>query len=73
MGCRKSFKMGRVNIEVVKLTPEERTEVPFMDLKICRFTVNQVKFWLKCRRINQGGNKKKVTKVKFKGNDFITL
>ena len=38
---KKGFKMEQVNIEVVKLTPEERTG----SLKIYRLKVNQVKFW----------------------------
>ena len=53
---RKSFKME--NIEDVKLTPEDIPGASFKDSEICKLTVNQLKFWLKCRRVNQGGNKK---------------
>ena len=55
---RKSFKMEQVNIEDVKLTPEDIPGASFKDSEICKLTVNQLKFWLKCRRVNQGGNKK---------------
>ena len=56
--CRKSFKMEQLNIEDIKLTPEETPGASFKDSEICKLTVNQLKFWLKCRRVNQGGNKK---------------
>ena len=55
---RKSFKMEQVNIEDIKLTPEDIPGASFKDSEICKLTVNQLKFWLKCRRVNQGGNKK---------------
>ena len=50
--------MEQVNIEDVKLTPEDIPGASFKDSEICKLTVNQLKFWLKCRRVNQGGNKK---------------
>ena len=52
------FKMEEVNIEDVKLTPDDIPGASFKDSEICKLTVNQLKFWLKCRRVNQGGNKK---------------
>ena len=59
---RKSFKMEQLNIEDIKLTPEDIPGASFKDSEICKLTVNQLKFWLKCRRVNQGGNKKVITK-----------
>ena len=50
--------MEQLNIEDIKLTPEDIPGVSFKDSEICKLTVNQLKFWLKCRRVNQGGNKK---------------
>jgi len=49
--------MEQLNIEDIKLTPEDIPGASFKDSEICKLTVNQVKFWLKCRRVNQGGNK----------------
>ena len=50
--------MEKENIEDVKLNPEDIPRALFKDSEICKLTVNQLKFWLKCRRIKQGGNKK---------------
>ena len=55
---RKCFKMEQVNIEDIKLTPKDIPGASFKDSEICKLTVNQLKFWFKCRRVNQGGNKK---------------
>ena len=72
---RKSFKMEQVNIEDVKLTPEDIPGASFKDSEICKLTVNQLKFWLKCRRVNQGGNKKVLYErymLKFKVKFILT-
>ena len=42
---RKSFKMEQVNIEDVKLTPEDIPGASFKDSEMCKLTVNQLKFW----------------------------
>ena len=55
---RKSFTMEQLNIEDIELTPEAIPGASFKDSEISKLTVNQLKFWLKCRRVNQGGNKK---------------
>ena len=49
---RKSFKMEQLNIEDIKLTPEDIPGASFKDSEICKLTVNQLKFWLKSRRVN---------------------
>ena len=72
---RKSFKMEQVNIEDVKLTPDDIPGASFKDSEICKLTVNQLKFWLKCRRVNQGGNKKVLYErymLKFKVKFILT-
>ena len=44
--------------EQVELSPED---IPGASSEqIGKLTVSQLKFWLKCRRINQSGNKKEL-------------
>ena len=50
--------MEQLNIEDIKLRPEDILGASFKDSEICKLTVNQLKFCFKCRRVNQGGNKK---------------
>ena len=44
----------------VDLTLEDILGASFSEEEIEKLTVAQVKFWLKCRRINQNGNKKEL-------------
>ena len=40
----------------VKLKPEDIAGASVNDNDIGKLSVNQLKFWLKCRRMKQGGN-----------------
>ena len=42
----------------VDLTPEDIPGASFSEAEIGKLTVVYLKLWLKCRRINQNGNKK---------------
>lgn len=42
----------------LELSPEDIPGASVNDTEVGKLTVNQLKFWLKCRRIKQGGNKK---------------
>ena len=53
----KDESMADENIEEVNLTPEDIPGAAVENEEIGKLTVNQLKFWLKCRRINQSGNK----------------
>ena len=44
--------------EQVDLSPEDIPGASVTAEQIGKLTVSQLKFWLKCRRINQSGNKK---------------
>jgi len=46
--------------EQVDLSPEDIPGVSVTAEQIGKLTVGQLKFWLKCRRINQSGNKKEL-------------
>ena len=46
--------------EQVGLPPEDIPGASFSSEQIGKLTVSQLKFWLKCRRINQSGNKKEL-------------
>ena len=48
--------MAEENIEEVFLTPDDIAGAAVKDEEIGKLTVNQLKFWLKCRRINLSGN-----------------
>ena len=45
--------------EQVELSPEDFPGASVSAEQIGKLTVSQLKFWLKSRRINQSGNKKK--------------
>ena len=46
--------------EQVELSPEDVPGASVSAEQIGKLTVSQLKFWLKCRRINQSGNKKEL-------------
>lgn len=46
--------------ELVELKPEDIPGASVNDKDIGKLNVNQLKFWLKCRRVKQGGNKKEL-------------
>lgn len=46
--------------EQVDLSPEDIPGASVAAEQIGKLTVSQLKFWLKCRRINQSGNKKEL-------------
>ena len=46
--------------EQVELSPENILGASISAEQIGKLTVSQLKFWLKCRRINQSGNKKEL-------------
>ena len=46
--------------EQVDLCPEDIPGACVNEEQIGKLTVSQLKFWLKCRRINQSGNKKEL-------------
>lgn len=46
--------------EQVDLSPEDIPGASVIAEQIGKLTVSQLKFWLKCRRINQSGNKKEL-------------
>ena len=48
----------------VDLTPEDIRGASFSDEEIEKLSVTQLKLWLKCLRINQSGNKKKLLQRK---------
>lgn len=45
---------------IVELKPEDIPGASVNDENIGKLNVNQLKFWLKCRRMKQGGNKKEL-------------
>lgn len=61
--ARKKNNMTEENIEEVFLTSDDILRAAVEDEEIAKLTVNQLKFWLKCRRINQSGNKQALQKV----------
>ena len=54
------FKLTNTADDQVDLTPGDIPDAGFSEEEIEKRTVAQLKFWLKCRRINQTGNKKKL-------------
>lgn len=49
------------NLEMEKLKPEDiPSAVIENESQIGKWTVEKLKFWLKCRRLNQQGNKKQL-------------
>ena len=55
---RGKFKITNMTDDQVDLTPEDIPGANFSEEEIGKLTVAYVKLWLKCRRINQNGNKK---------------
>ena len=55
---RDKFKITNMADYQVDLTPEDIPCASFSKEEIGKLTVAYLKFWLKCRRINQNGNKK---------------
>ena len=57
---RGKFKITNMADDQVDLTPEDIAGASFIEEEIEILPVAQLKFWLKCRRINQSGNKKEL-------------
>ena len=57
--CSK-FEITNMVNDQVNLTPEGISGASFSEEEIGKLTVAQLKFWLKCRCINQNGNKKEL-------------
>ena len=57
---RGKFKITNMADDQVDLTPEDIPGVSFIEEEIEKLTVSQLKFWLKCLRINQNGNEKEL-------------
>lgn len=60
LAAGKIKNMAEENIEDVFLTPDDIPGTAVKNEEIGKLTVNQLKFWLKCRKINQSGNKQAV-------------
>ena len=56
---RGKFKITNMADDQVDLTPENIPGASFIE-EIEKLTVTQLKFWLKCLRINQNGNEKEL-------------
>ena len=54
---RGQFKITNKKNDQVDFTPQDITGASFIE-EIEKLTVTQLKFWLKCLRINQNGNEK---------------
>ena len=50
----------RLDDFTVELKPEDIPGASVNDKDIGKLNVNQLKFWLRCRRVKQGGNKKEL-------------
>ena len=57
---RGKFKITNMSVDQVDLTPEDISGVSVIEEEIEKLTATQLKFWLKCRRINQNVNKKEL-------------
>ena len=57
---RGKFKITNMADDQVDLTPEDIPGAGFIEEEIEKLTVSQLKFWLKCLRINQNGNEKEL-------------
>ena len=57
---RGKFKITNVADDQVALTPEDIPDASFIKEAMEKLTVSQLKFWLKCLRINQNSNKKEL-------------
>ena len=56
---RGQFKITNKKNDQVDLTPQDITGASFIE-EIEKLTNTQLKFWLKCLRINQNGNEKEL-------------
>ena len=54
------FEITKMVDNQVDLTPEDISGASFGEDGIGKLTIAQLKYWLKCRRINQNGNKKEL-------------
>ena len=54
------FKITKLADDQVDLTAEDIPGASFFEEEIEKLTVSQLKFWLKCLRINQNGNEKEL-------------
>ena len=57
---RSKFKITNMTDDQVDLTPEDIPGASFIEEEIEKLTVSQLKFWLKCLRINQNGNEREL-------------
>ena len=57
---RGKFKITNMADDQVDFTAEDIPGASFIEEEIEKLTVSQLKFWLKCLRINQNGNEKEV-------------
>ena len=57
---RDKFKITNMADDQVDLTAEDIDGASFIEEEIEKLTVSQLKFWLKCLRINQNGNEKEL-------------
>ena len=55
---RGKFKITNMADDQVDFTPEDIPGASFREEEIKKWAVAQLKFWIKCLRINQNGNKK---------------
>ena len=49
--------MADEQVEQVDLCPEDIPDASVSKEQMGKLTISQLKFWLKCRHINQSGNK----------------
>ena len=57
---RGKFKITNMADDQVDLTPEDILGASFIKEEMEKLTVSQLKFWLKCLRINQNNNEKEL-------------
>ena len=57
---RGKFKITNMADDQVDPTPEDIPGASFIKEEIEKLTVSQLKFWLKCLRINQNSNEKEL-------------
>ena len=65
--------MADEQVEQIDLFPEDILHVSVSEEQIGLFTVSQLKFWLKCHRINQSGNKKELLESKLVHLSFLVI
>ena len=57
---RGKFKITNMEDDQVDLTAEDLPGASFIEEQIEKLTVCQLRFWLKCLRLNQNGNEKEL-------------